>query len=204
MEALIIIDMQNDFMPGGALAVPEADQMIPVINTLQTHFELVVATQDWHPRGHVSFASSHAGKKPFEKMMLNGIEETLWPDHCIQGTRGADFSDQLNTQKIAAVFRKGMNPKVDSYSGFYDNHHLIATGLSGYLREKKIRTLYFCGVAADVCVYFSVMDALAEGFQCVFVQDASQPLYRDQYAHLLNELSSKGVSIVSSWQLVNH
>jgi nicotinamidase/pyrazinamidase len=202
MEALIIIDMQNDFMPGGALAVPDADQLIPIINTLQLQADVIVATQDWHPQGHISFASSHKGTKPFEKITLNGHKETLWPDHCIQGTRGADFPDRLNTHKIAAIFRKGMNPQVDSYSGFYDNHHLIATGLGGYLHEKKVQTLYFCGVAADVCVYFSIKDALTEGFHCVFIKDASQPLNPEYYADFQQELSSKGVSIISSTQFL--
>lgn len=203
MDALIVIDMQNDFMPGGALAVQEADRLIPIINALQLHVDLVVATQDWHPRGHISFASSHEGKNPFEKIMLNGYEETLWPDHCIQGTWGADFPDQLNTQKIAAIFRKGMNLEVDSYSGFYDNHHLVSTGLSGYLHEKKIQTLYFCGVAADVCVYFTIKDALTEGFKCVLIQDASQPLDPRHYLDLQEELVSKGVHIVLSSQFLS-
>ena len=123
MNALIIVDVQNDFMPGGALPVAGGDKIVPVLNEIQMHFDLVVATQDWHPAGHKSFASMHPGKKPFEVIDLYGLEQTLWPDHCIQGTIGAAFSSQLNMNKAEAIFRKGTNPEIDSYSGFYDNGH---------------------------------------------------------------------------------
>ena len=135
MKTLIIVDVQNDFMPGGALAVPEADRIVPVINAIQNTFDLIVATQDWHPENHKSFASSHGGKKPFESIMLNGIAQVLWPDHCVQGTPGAQFHDALNTNAISAIFRKGTDIAVDSYSGFYDNHRYKSTGLAGYLHE---------------------------------------------------------------------
>src|SRR5664280_663833 len=123
MKTLVLIDIQNDFMPGGPLAVPEAKLIVPVINRVLGYFDLVVATQDWHPKNHKSFASDHLNKKPFDKIILNGIQQTLWPDHCVQGTRGAELHEDIQSDKIAAIFRKGMNAEVDSYSGFYDNNH---------------------------------------------------------------------------------
>lgn len=173
MNALVIIDVQNDFMPGGALGVPEGDGIIPVINSIQDCFDLVIATQDWHPPDHVSFASNHHGKAVFEKADLDGVNQTLWPDHCVQGTEGAGFHPELETHRLAAIFRKGMNPGVDSYSAFYDNNHLVSTGLAGYLREKGVTRVYFCGLASDICVYHTIKDALAEGFSAVFIEDAS-------------------------------
>lgn len=198
MKTLVIVDVQNDFMPGGNLAVPGADRIIPVINKLQNHFDLIIATQDWHPQNHTSFASNHPGKNPFEKSTIEGMEETLWPDHCVQGSQGAEFSTGMDTNKIAVIFRKGMNPEVDSYSGFYDNHRKISTGLAGYLKEKGIKKVYFCGLAADICVYFTVKDALKEGFTARLIEDACQPLNAMDYNRLKEELVTKGVLIVNS------
>lgn len=203
MNTLIIVDVQNDFMPGGALEVKNADKIIPVINNISNQFDLVVATQDWHPKNHTSFASNHPDKKPFEKMVIQGKEETLWPDHCVQGSQGAEFYPDLNTNIIAAIFRKGMNPEVDSYSGFYDNHHQISTGLSGYLREKGASTLYFCGLATDICVYFTIKDALSEGFSAVLIEDAAQPLDNETYKQLKKELIQSGVSVIQSSSIIN-
>lgn len=201
MKTLVIVDVQNDFMPGGALPVPDGDKIVPVINNLQEFFDLVVATQDWHPRNHVSFASGHAGKKPFDKTDIQGFEQVLWPDHCVQGTGGAMFHSDLETNKIAAVFRKGMNHDVDSYSGFYDNMHRVSTGLSGYLKEKKCHELYFCGLAADICVYYTITDALKEGFSAVLIEDAVQPLEMNNFNSLKKELTKRGVRILNSRQI---
>lgn len=198
MKTLVIVDVQNDFMPGGSLAVPDADRIIPVINELQNHFDLIIATQDWHPQDHISFASNHPGMTPFEKVAMEGMEETLWPDHCVQGTPGAVLYPAMESNRIAVIFRKGMNPSVDSYSGFYDNHRKISTGLSGYLKEKGVSKVYFCGLAADICVYFTIKDALKEGFSARLIEDASQPLNMLNYKKIKEELASKGVRILNS------
>ncbi len=197
MKTLIIIDAQNDFMPGGALEVKNGDEIIPVINKLQPKFDLVIATQDWHPKQHSSFASNH-GKKPFSQIEVKGMKQTLWPDHCIQGSKGADFHSELNTNCIEAIFRKGMDPDIDSYSGFFDNGHKKNTGLSGYLRERDAREIYFCGLAADICVYFSLKDALKLDFNVHLIDDATKPLDEDTFEKQKKELRSKGVEILKS------
>jgi nicotinamidase/pyrazinamidase len=179
MKALLLIDIQNDFLPGGALAVPEGDRIIPLVNKLQPLFELVIATQDWHPAGHKSFASSHDGKHPFEAISWMGNEQVLWPDHCIQGQPGAGFSADVNMNKVAAVFRKGMSIEIDSYSGFYDNGHLKSTGLGSYLRGMGVSDVYLAGLAGDFCVYFTAKDALAEGFQTYIIEDATRSISKD-------------------------
>lgn len=202
MKSLVIVDVQNDFMPGGSLEVPRGDEIVPVINGIQGYFDLVVVTQDWHPQNHVSFASNHPGSKPFDKIDHKGIEQVLWPDHCVQGTSGAMFHPDLETEKVAAIFRKGMNPEVDSYSGFYDNMYQISTGLSGYLKEKGCNELYFCGLAADICVYCTIIDALKEGFSATLIEDASRPLSNESYDVLKKGLIEKGVRILNSSQLI--
>lgn len=198
MKTLIIIDAQNDFMPGGSLAVPQGDTIVPVINHIQNKFDLVVATQDWHPNNHASFASQYPGKKPFEKIILRGIEQTLWPDHCVQGTVGAEFHPKLETHSIETIFRKGTDPTLDSYSAFFDNNHYKSTGLAGYLREKKAGKLYFCGLCADICVYLSIKDALEEGFTCCLIEDAACSLNTNTYKNIKAELTNKGVQIINS------
>lgn len=198
MKTLIIVDVQTDFMPGGSLAVPGADRIIPVINQLQDHFDLIIATQDWHPQNHSSFASNHSGRQPFDKANIEGMEETLWPDHCVQGSPGAELYPGMKTNKIAVIFRKGMNPAVDSYSGFYDNHRKVSTGLNGYLKEKGVSKIYFCGLAAEICVYFTIKDALKEGFSARLIEDASQPLNVLEFNRVKKELTEKGVQILNS------
>ncbi|MDP5045237.1 MAG: bifunctional nicotinamidase/pyrazinamidase [Leeuwenhoekiella sp.] len=192
MKALIIIDMQNDFMPGGPLAVPGGDQIIPLINNLQNKFDLVIATQDWHPENHSSFADNHPGKSAFEKIDMNGIEQVLWPVHCIQTTGGADFHPHLNASRIEAIFRKGTDPKIDSYSGFYDNAHKKSTGLAGYLKCKGVTSLYFCGLAADYCVSYSVLDALREGFKVTLYEDATRAISEESFSKMKEEILAKG------------
>ena len=203
MKALVLIDVQNDFMPGGSLEVPQGDLIVPLINKLQNYFDLTVATQDWHPQNHKSFASNHPGKEPFDRIVLHGIQQILWPDHCVQGLSGAMFHPDLKTDKIAAIFRKGMDPEIDSYSGFYDNGHLISSGLSGYLKEKGVTMLHFCGLASDICVYYTIKDSLYEGFSASFIDDASRPLNIDSFAKIKGELKKMGVPIINSKDILD-
>jgi nicotinamidase/pyrazinamidase len=202
MKALLIIDIQNDFLTGGSLAVPESDRIIPVVNQLQDHFELVVATQDWHPANHKSFASNHAGKKTFEVIELNGMNQTLWPDHCVQGSSGAAFPEELNTNRVEAIFRKGTNPDIDSYSGFYDNDHLKSTGLADYLRGKKVQQVYITGLCGDICVFFTAMDSLAEGFETFIVEEGTCPLNAADFKRTNEEFSSKGGKLISAGEIM--
>ena len=203
MKTLVLIDVQNDFMPGGQLEVPEGNLIIPVINNCLGYFDLVVATQDWHPKNHKSFASDHLNKKPFDRIILNGIHQTLWPDHCIQRTRGAELHEDIHSERIAAIFRKGMDTEVDSYSGFYDNNHQLSTGLSGYLKEKGVSEIYFCGLAADICVYYSMLDAVLEGFSATLIEDASRPLYLEKFDDIKCEIAKHGVHIITSSELLD-
>ena len=173
-EALIVIDMQYDFCPGGALAVAEGDLIIPRINRLIEEFDHVVLTQDWHPPGHSSFASSHAGKAPFESVEMSYGPQTLWPDHCVQGTSGAEFHDALSWTRAELVVRKGFRQEVDSYSAFYENDHKTPTGLGGYLRERGITHVTLCGLATDFCVAYSALDAVGQGFAATVLLDASR------------------------------
>ncbi|MFV0544380.1 MAG: bifunctional nicotinamidase/pyrazinamidase [Marinicella pacifica] len=201
MKALLLIDVQNDFMPGGKLAVSEGDQIVPVINGLQNQFDLVIASQDWHPAEHLSFARNHLRHKAFDQIELNGLPQTLWPAHCVQGTEGAELHPDLDSHRIAAIFRKGMNPDIDSYSAFYDNGHMQSTGLSGYLRELQVTTLYFTGLAADFCVYYSIQDALKAGFQCVLIEDATRAIDPENHEKQRQQLLADGVAIIHSGEL---
>lgn len=203
MKALILVDIQYDFLPGGALAVTDGDAIIPVCNALQPYFDLVVATQDWHPAGHKSFASSHAGRKEFETIEWNGLPQVLWPDHCVQGTPGAEMSTALYTNKIETIFRKGTNPDIDSYSGFYDNGHLKSTGLLHYLEGKGIKEVYVAGLAADYCVYFTASDALAEGFEAYIIEDATRAISPQGFEKAKVDFKNKGGKIIYSAQLQN-
>jgi nicotinamidase/pyrazinamidase len=198
MKTLLIIDVQNDFIPGGSLSVPNGDKIVPIINAIQTKFDLVVATQDWHPEDHVSFASNHEGKSNFDVIELHGQPQTLWPNHCVQGTKGAEFHPDLNTEKFEAIFRKGTDKTIDSYSAFFDNGHLKSTGLAGYLKEKGVTELFLCGLASDICVYFSIYDAFKEGFDCTFVEDASKALDGNQFEILKKEMLNMGIKIITS------
>ena len=163
MNALILVDIQNDFLPTGALPVPRGDEVIPVANQLMPDFDLVIATQDWHPRNHGSFASQHPGRKPFEVVDLHGLPQVLWPEHCVQGSRGAEFAPGLDVQRITKVFPKGTDATIDSYSGFFDNGHRKATGLGDYLKSRGVTDVCVLGLATDYCVKFTALDARALG-----------------------------------------
>lgn len=169
--ALVLIDFQNDFCPGGALEVPEGDTIAPVLNRLAGRFQNVVVTQDWHPEGHHSFASAHEGKQPFETIEMPYGTQVLWPDHCIQGSKGADFHPELHTRYGQLIIRKGFRKEIDSYSAFFENDHQTPTGLEGYLRERGIDQLYMAGLATDFCVKWSVVDACKRGFETKVVTD---------------------------------
>lgn len=174
MRALMVIDVQNDFCPGGALAVPEGDTVVPVINDLMEAFDHVLLTQDWHPEGHHSFASSHAGKDPYDTVAMDYGEQILWPDHCVQGTAGADFHPDLNTTRAQLIIRKGFRPEIDSYSAFFENDQETPTGLTGYLRERGIDEIVIVGLAADFCVKWSALDGCEQGFRVHVVEDATR------------------------------
>lgn len=192
MKALIIVDVQLDFLPGGALAVPHGDEIIPLINELQAYVDLVVATQDWHPAGHKSFASVHEGHQVFDKIELEGLEQVLWPDHCVQGTDGAEFAPTLNMNHVEAIFRKGMEMDIDSYSGFYDNGHRKVTGMGAYLKGRGVTEIWVCGLASDFCVYFTALDGLELGFKTTLIEDASRPIDAASFEFKKEHLLSKG------------
>ena len=198
MKALIVVDIQNDFTKGGALEVPDGEKIIPLVNLLQSRFDLVVATQDWHPSNHKSFASRHEGKKPFDHILLNGLEQVLWPDHCLQGSHGAEFHPHLETNKVEAVIRKGMDPETDSYSGFFDNGHRRATGLTGYLRERKTNEVFICGLAGDYCVFFTAKDAIGEGFDTCIIEDATRSIRAESFKRVRQEIAGLGGKIIKA------
>ena len=198
MKALLLIDIQNDFLPGGALAVEGGNEIISVVNELQPHFDLVVATQDWHPKNSKSFASNHEGKNVFDKVDVNGMEQVLWPDHCVQGSPGADLSKDLWPNKIEAIFRKGTDPEMDSYSGFYDNGHKKSTGLADYLNGKKVTQVFIVGLAGDYCVYYSALDAIKEGFKTFVIEDAVKAINDNDYENAKKEIKNMGGKVIQS------
>ncbi|QII71936.1 bifunctional nicotinamidase/pyrazinamidase [Apibacter sp. B2966] len=196
MKALIVVDIQNDFLQGGSLAVQGGNEIIPIINFIQEKFDLVVATQDWHPKGHKSFASQHSNKSVYDKIDLNGIEQVLWPDHCVQGTFGAEISSELNQNKIEAIFRKGMNTTIDSYSGFYDNGKLKCTGLGDFLKGRGVKEIFVCGLAADYCVYFTAKDALELGFTSTIIENATKAIDVSNFENIKRNFIQSGGNII--------
>ena len=204
MKAIILVDIQNDFLPGGALAVEHGDQIIPVVNKLIPKFDLVVATQDWHPANHQSFASNHPGSSVGQLIDLHGLPQVLWPDHCIQHSRGAEFSRDLETSSIAKVFRKGSDPKVDSYSGFFDNDKRNDTGLTDYLKEKEVDQVFIVGLATDYCVKYTAIDSVAQGFNTRVILDAVRAvnLNPDDEVKALDEMTASGVNIIESNEIL--
>lgn len=197
--ALILVDVQPDFMPGGALACHEGDAIIAGIDELlrQRRFRHVVATQDWHPAGHASFASSHEGRKPFEQVTLHGQPQTLWPEHCVQGTPGAELHRAIDWSTLDAVIRKGSDPAVDSYSGFRENHgphgNRPSTGLAGWLRERGVDEVFVCGLARDVCVLWTAQDAVALGFRASLLWSLSRPVTPDSDAATRDAMQASGI-----------
>jgi nicotinamidase/pyrazinamidase len=202
-KALIIIDVQNDFCPGGALAVPEGDKIIPAINKLSDKFEKVIATQDWHPENHLSFAVNHPGKKEFEVLDYKGIKQVLWPAHCVSGTTGADFHPNLAMKNFHLILRKGSNPEIDSYSAFRENDKATLTGLEGYLKSLKIQETYLCGLALDYCVFYSAMDAKELGFETFVIIDGTKGIDSPtgNIDKALNAMKKEGIRIVESKDL---
>lgn len=202
-SALIIVDVQNDFLPGGALGVKDGDKVIPVINDIQSKFVHVIATQDFHPQNHKSFASNHAGKQVGEMIDLNGLPQMLWPNHCVQGTEGAYFSDLLKKDNWEKVFQKGMLPEVDSYSGFFDNARKGDTGLAEYLRNNGIDTIYLTGLAQDYCVKFTALDARDLGFKTFLIADGTKAvnLSPEDGDKAIREMEAAGVTIIESKDL---
>jgi nicotinamidase/pyrazinamidase len=204
MRALIVVDIQNDFLPGGALAVPEGDRVIPVVNALTPCFGHVYATQDWHPANHGSFAPNHPGRRPGDIVDLNGIEQVLWPPHCLQYSWGAAFAPTLDASRFEKVFQKGIDPGIDSYSTFYDNAHLRSTGLGEHLKEKGIGEIYILGLATDYCVLFSVLDARELGFTVNVVKDGCRgiELRPGDVARAFDRMRQAGASIIRSEEVV--
>lgn len=198
-KALLLVDIQHDFMPWGSLPVPHGDAIVPIVNRLQPAFDTVVASQDWHPPDHLSFASNHA-REPFELTELDGLEQILWPDHCVQGTRGAEFVPDLDTSCIDKIFRKGTDQRIDSYSAFFDNGHRKATGLTDWLRARDVDDVTIAGLAADVCVYFTAMDAVREGLAANLVTDATYGVNMNagDVDHAMNDMRDAGVVMTDS------
>ncbi len=203
MKALIIVDVQNDFCPGGALPVPEGDSVVEVINRIQPAFDLVVATQDWHPADHGSFAANHPGSRPGEQIDLAGLPQILWPVHCVQGTPGAELHPRLDRSRIARVFPKGTDPSVDSYSGFFDNGRRSSTGLGEYLNQHGVTDVYVCGLATDYCVKATGLDAVGLGFKTYLIEDACRgvELQPGDVQRAIGEMRGQWVMMVQTIEL---
>jgi nicotinamidase/pyrazinamidase len=202
-SALLVVDVQNDFCPGGALAVPGGDEIVPLVNRLIEDFDHVVLTQDWHPAGHSSFASSHIGQAPFTNLEMPYGPQTLWPDHCVQGTAGAEFHRDLRWTKAELVIRKGFRPAIDSYSAFYENDRKTPTGLAGYLRERGLTTLVLAGLATDYCVAYSALDATQLGFETFVALDACRAIdLNGSLGDAQNQMRAAGVALTDTARLM--
>ena len=201
--ALLVIDVQNDFIPGGQLPVPEGDHIVPLINRLARQFKQVVIAQDWHPTGHASFASSHPGHQPYDVIQLPYGEQTLWPEHCVQATPGAELHPELDLPHAQLIIRKGCNPDIDSYSAFLEADRRTTTGLSGYLKERGIDTVYMVGLALDFCVMYSALDARAAGFNAFVVLDACRAIdMNGSLAAAIDRMQGAGVGLIQSTELI--
>lgn len=204
MKALILVDLQNDFCRGGALEVQQGNAVIPLANALAERFDLVVATQDWHPATHGSFAANHLWTKPGQVIELDGLQQILWPIHCVQDSFGAEFVAELQIEKTDKIFPKGTDPLIDSYSGFYDNGHRKSTGLAEYLRERKVEEVYVLGLATDYCVKYTVLDAIKEGFKTYLIEDACRGvnLQEKDSENAVAEMAAAGAVIMRSEDLL--
>jgi nicotinamidase/pyrazinamidase len=201
-DVLIVIDVQNDFCPGGALAVQGGDAVIAPILRVSERFEHIVLTQDWHTPDHYSFASAHSGKKPYEQIELSYGIQTLWPDHCVQGTQGAEFHPELELTRAELIVRKGFHRTIDSYSAFFENDHTTATGLGGYLKERGFRRVFLAGLAYDFCVGYSALDALRLGFEAVVLKDACRAIdLNGSAAAMETEFGRAGVRVMNTGEL---
>lgn len=203
-SAFIAVDVQNDFCPGGALAVPDGDAVVPIINRLAARFRTCILTQDWHPSGHVSFASSHPGARPYDAAQVNGRDATLWPDHCMQGSSGAGFNPALDQNPYRLVVRKGFRPELDSYSAFFENDGATLTGLDGYLRGLGLDTVYIAGLALDYCVFYSALDAARLGYRVLVIRDATRAVGSPAGTaeRTLAELRLHGVAMIESTEVL--
>ncbi len=203
LRALIIVDIQNDFCPGGALPVNRADEIIPLVNTLSRKFATVAVTQDWHPSNHVSFASNHEGMNVYDQLEINGINQVLWPDHCVAGSEGSMLHPDLHTDRANIIIRKGTNPGLDSYSAFFENDRVTKTGLSGYLNALEIEDVFLCGLATDYCVYYSAMDAVRSGFKTHVVLDACRGINvpEGSLESVIEQMKVHGVRIINSREI---
>ena len=206
LKALVLVDLQNDFLPAGALPVPDGDQVIPLANQIQQRFDLVVATQDWHPSNHASFAAIHPGKMPGDVIDLDGLQQTLWPVHCVQNTVGSAFAPGLDISRVRKIIQKGTDPGIDSYSGFFDNGHRKSTGLDFYLKQAGVTETFVLGLATDYCVKFTAMDALELGFATYVLVNACRgvELQTGDVAAALHDMATAGVQIITgdaSWKV---
>ena len=196
MKTLVIIDVQNDFLKNGSLEVPSGNEVIEPINQIMKNYELVVATKDWHPLNHVSFASNHPGKKIGDVIKVDDLDQILWPDHCVQKSKGSDFPKTLDYKKIQKIFCKGVNSQIDSYSGFYDNAKIRSTGLSDYLKAKYVTSIDFVGLVTEYCVKFSVLDSIEENFKTRVILKGIKGINIEETNKALNEMKSKGVDLL--------
>lgn len=203
-DVLIVVDVQNDFCPGGQLAVEGGDEIIPLIHKLAPLFDHIILTQDWHSPRHTSFAHAHPGKHPFEKVTAPYGEQTLWPDHCVQGTPGAEFHPDLHLPQAELILRKGFRPQIDSYSAFFENDRTTATGLAGYLRERQLTRVFLCGLAYDYCVAYSALDAHRLGFDATVIRDACRAIDLDgSVGRIESQFASGDVNVIDSAVLLN-
>lgn len=205
MKALVIVDVQNDFIPGGALAVKDGEKVVPIINRLQQHFEIIVATQDWHPADHGSFAAHHPGKQPGDVIDLYGLQQVLWPVHCVQDSKGAEFHADLERSSWRGIFRKGTDNTVDSYSGFFDNGRRGDTGMGDFLKSQGVKSVFVCGIATDYCVKYTVLDAISLDFETYLVRDACRAVNlqpRDE-DNAIQQMEAAGAKITTSKELLS-
>jgi nicotinamidase/pyrazinamidase len=198
-DVLLVIDVQNDFCPGGSLAISNGDEVVPIINKLAARFQHVILTQDWHPPGHESFASSHDGKGVYDSIEAAYGPQTLWPDHCVQGTKGAEFHNDLDVSKAELILRKGFRKNIDSYSAFLENDHATSTGLAGYLKERAFRRIFIAGLAYDYCVRFSAVDGKEAGFESFVIEDACRAVNMENSVEKTNQdFAQKGIQRITS------
>ena len=196
MKTLVLVDIQNDFLKGGSLAVPQGEKIIKPINKIIKEYDLVIATKDWHPKNHISFASNHTDKKIGDIINVNGVDQVLWPDHCIQNSYGSDFPEQLDISKLAKVVYKGSDANIDSYSGFFDNGHFRSTGLSDYLKSKDVYKIDYVGLATDYCLKYTAIDSVSEGFKTRVLINCIKGIEEKGCELALNEMKSKGIELI--------